>query len=297
MVTFLIIIHIFFLIVLFLLSRIGILKPGMTMIPVILLVPVFGSLSAMLACYLERTRIAGTKASDLEVMKNSLVSPQEMPTREEEEGGSVPLEDALLIDDAQMKRSILLDVLMQDTDRYVQVLKEARMNEDTEVVHYATTAMVELLKEREMSLQKFAAMYAENPDQDGLLAEYINYIRQYIYSGMVDGQMLEIHRATYMQLLQDSIKKYGKKEDYFSYLDCLFENKDLSPIKDYLALFQKKWPQDEKIWEYRFRFAYENGDHPEMERLIAESREKEQYFSKKTKEIIKFWEANNNHAQ
>ena len=40
----------------------------------------------------------------------------------------------------------MMDILYDDVGEYVEVLKNARMNDDTEVVHYATTAMVELQK-------------------------------------------------------------------------------------------------------------------------------------------------------
>ena len=47
-----------------------------------------------------------------------------------------------------------MNVLNDNPGEYVELLKQARMNEDVEVVHYAITAMVELSKEYDYRLQK-----------------------------------------------------------------------------------------------------------------------------------------------
>ena len=59
----------------------------------------------------------------------------------------VPLEEALLINEPRVRRELIMDVLNDDPEEYMDLLKQARMNEDVEVVHYAITAMVELSKE------------------------------------------------------------------------------------------------------------------------------------------------------
>ena len=66
----------------------------------------------------------------------------------------VPLEEALLINKPGVRRELIMDVLNDDPEEYMDILKQARMNEDVEVVHYAITAMVELSKEYDFRLQK-----------------------------------------------------------------------------------------------------------------------------------------------
>lgn len=66
----------------------------------------------------------------------------------------VPLEEALLINEPGVRRELIMDVLNDDPEEYMDLLKQARMNEDVEVVHYAITAMVELSKEYDFRLQK-----------------------------------------------------------------------------------------------------------------------------------------------
>ena len=48
-----------------------------------------------------------------------------------------------MINEPGVRRELIMDVLMM-IGKNMDLLKQARMNEDVEVVHYAITAMVEL---------------------------------------------------------------------------------------------------------------------------------------------------------
>ena len=72
----------------------------------------------------------------------------------EQEGNIVPLEEALIVNEPELRRELIMNVLNDNPEEYVELLKQARMNEDVEVVHYAITAMVELSKEYDSKLQE-----------------------------------------------------------------------------------------------------------------------------------------------
>lgn len=81
------------------------------------------------------------------------------PAMEENDRDVVPLEEALLLNDSSRRRELIMNVLNDNPGEYVELLKQARMNEDVEVVHYAITAMVELFKEYDYRLQKLRKIY------------------------------------------------------------------------------------------------------------------------------------------
>ena len=81
------------------------------------------------------------------------------PAMEENDRDVVPLEEALLLNDSSRRRELIMNVLNDNPGEYVELLKQARMNEDVEVVHYAITAMVELSKEYDYRLQKIEKIY------------------------------------------------------------------------------------------------------------------------------------------
>ena len=125
------------------------------------------------------------------------------------------------MDDSATKRSVMLDVLMSDTNDYLSVLSQARMNEDVEVVHYATTAMVELSKDYELRLQSYSSEYARDPEKEGLLDEYIMFLEQYISSNIIQGQLLEIQKNTLMQLLMEKVNRNPSPETYERFIMAL----------------------------------------------------------------------------
>ena len=81
----------------------------------------------------------------------------------------VPLEEALLINEPELRRELIMDVLNDNPEEYMDLLKQARMNEDVEVVHYAITAMVELSKEYDFRMQKLEKLYAASPNDPEIL--------------------------------------------------------------------------------------------------------------------------------
>ena len=77
----------------------------------------------------------------------------------EQEGNIVPLEEALIVNEPELRRELIMNVLNDNPEEYVELLKQARMNEDVEVVHYAITAMVELSKEYDSKLQELERLH------------------------------------------------------------------------------------------------------------------------------------------
>ena len=108
----------------------------------------------------------------------------------------VPLEEALLINEPGVRRELIMDVLNDDPEEYMDLLKQARMNEDVEVVHYAITAMVELSKEYDFCLQKMEKLYAASPDDPEILEQYCDFMEEYLNQGILEAQMEREQRKT-----------------------------------------------------------------------------------------------------
>ena len=63
------------------------------------------------------------------------------------------------------------------------MLQKAKYNDDVEVVHYATTAMVELQKDYEQELIRRRNAWDERRESDGRLFAYADVLEKYIDSG------------------------------------------------------------------------------------------------------------------
>ena len=136
----------------------------------VIFVPVWGMICVLLLHFQiffhqdKKREIGIEKMKINEEIYRSIIAP-----KEESDRNIVPLEEVLLIDEAAMRRDLIMNVLNDDPENYIDMLKQARMNDDVEVVHYAITGMVELSKEYESRLQKIEYRYAKEPENQPVL--------------------------------------------------------------------------------------------------------------------------------
>lgn len=284
------IIHIVVVITAFILIKLRLLKVNYLMFVVIAFIPVWGMVSALIVSFLVSTGRVGSKSKDLESMRNNVTEGDILMVEAPESVNVVPLEDALIMDDPSIRRSVMLDVLMSDTKDYVPVINQARMNDDAEVVHYATTAMVELSKEYELKAQDFSTQYAENPLKEGLLEDYISFLEQYVGSNMIQGQLLEIQRNTLMQLLAEKVQRYSQPDDYEELAKALMAEKQYPSADTVLLEMEKKWPEDERNFKLRMRYLYETGAGNKIKEMVAKVNSGDRYYSREIREIVNLWQ-------
>ena len=288
---YLMIAHLCITFLIFVLMKMGILKMDSVMLTVVLCIPFWGALSAAVITILIKSGKSGKKRKDLENLSGSGLSKESIPLALNESENIVPLEDALLMDDPSVRRSVMMDVLMQDAKAYIPVLNQARMNDDVEVVHYATTAMASLSKEFELKLQEYASAYAENPTDIKLLDNYIIFLDQYINSQMISGQFLEIQQNTYHQLLAEKVNLSPNIEDYSNLARSLIEAGQYIWADTALNEMEQKWPGEDECWLLRFRYYYETGAGNKLDEMIQKVLEGG-FYSRKIREVVSFFTEN-----
>lgn len=283
-------VHIFIVILAFFLKRKNVLKIDYLMWVVVLCIPVWGLFSAVFISFMLKRGLVGRNSKDLEVMHGNMEIQKSLMVEAPEGENVVPLEDALIMDDSATKRSVMLDVLMSNTEGYLSVLSQARMNEDVEVVHYATTAMVELSKDYELRLQEYSSEYARDPEKEGLLDEYIMFLEQYVSSDIIQGQLLEIQKNTLMQLLMEKVNRNPSPETYERFIVALLSNKQFSIADEALKSMEKAYPDDDRSFKLRFRYYYETGSGRELREMVARVKNSNEYYSRGIRDLISLWD-------
>ena len=169
----LLLLHICGCILVFLLAASRVLPVRMSMFPMVVLVPVFGSICAiLLGIHKRRNGASADVQVDRFQVENSIYRSMGMMGEDENQPvvsleeamilnstdtrrnlmidllkeNVVPLEEALNISSSDVRRKLMMDILTNDSSTFYALLEQARLNDDVEVVHYATTAMSELGK-------------------------------------------------------------------------------------------------------------------------------------------------------
>ena len=195
-------VHVLACIVVGLLMASGLLKTRLSCLPIMAFVPVFGAVALL---FHERALRSDARPCDdfeLEELRvNDAVYTSIVAEPAAQASEAVPLREALLVNDPATRRRLIMDVLYDDASAQPHALRAARSNDDAEVVHYATTALVELQKTYDDRMQRARAACQADPHDVEAARNLASVLGAYIESGLLEGMMLTSTRAEYARVL------------------------------------------------------------------------------------------------
>ena len=202
---------------------------------------------------------------------------------------TVPIEEALLINSAKDKRNIIMDILNENPREYVEFLQKAGNNDDTEVVHYAVTAMVEISKENDYTLQILEAEYSEAPYNLDVLTRYCDFLWDCLSQNLMQGQVETMNRALFSKLVQEKLAIYENLEDYSRFAQNEIRCKNLDNVKEILSKMKKEWPHSEEYILLNIQYLSMINKGREIRKFINKINNSQIFLSSKTKEVLAFW--------
>ena len=202
---------------------------------------------------------------------------------------TVPIEEALLINSAKEKRNIIMDILNENPQEYAELLQKAGNNDDTEVVHYAVTAMVEISKENDYTLQMFAEEYAANPQNLDVLSRYCNFLWDCLSQNLMQGQVEVMNRVLFSKLIREKLEIYRNLEDYNRLAQNELKCKNLDQVKEILADMKKEWPHSEEYILLNVQYLSLMNKGREIKKFINKINNSQIFLSSKAKEVLAFW--------
>lgn len=203
----------------------------------------------------------------------------------------VPLQEALLMNDPRERRALMMDVMYSGADPYVDQLKEARMNDDTEVVHYAITALVEIQKEFDLKFQRLEKEYAGDPEQEGLLYEYLDLLEEYIASGVLEGNMLELQERRYSELIGKLLlERPGSRQFYIKKIRTDLRLKEYDEVYRYAGKMIEEWPDHEAGYLLMIQYFAVVGDRSGIAGIIKKLTDRQVYLSAESRSAVAFWQ-------
>lgn len=203
---------------------------------------------------------------------------------------TVPIEEALIINSPKERRTIIMDVLNDNPKEYIEFLQKAGNNEDTEVVHYAVTAMVEIAKENDYLLQDLERQYAANPDDSTVLEKYTEFLWGCLSQNLMQGQVEVLNRELFSTLMQKKIAVGGSITDYVRIVENELKRKNFTYAGEYLRQMKEEYPKREEYYLLRLQYLASLGRGEDIKHLLNEIVESHIFLSSKTKEVLAFWE-------
>ena len=257
----------------------------------VLLVPVFGPLLALTIEILFRIDSPGTKPVELESLRLENDIYWATFAEAEEEKDVVPLEEAILINDTQIRRQAMLNTFREDSFKYLDILMVARNNDDVDTTHYATIRISKLQRQFQLKLQEYAREFERNPNNQTLLEDYIDLLETYLQSPLPEKGILQHQRSVYGMLLD---KKLALNPDDKNTLlkklrNCTDQQQDYPSTWQIVEVLKKNWPDDEQVWIEALRVCVEWKDHKGLQETIHDIQSHKIHWTKLGREQVRPW--------
>lgn len=234
---------------------------------ILLIAPVYG-ICFMLVSYLFFCGLKYTKTAS--------IHPEELSFRKEKikilEGDSlqrglnkVPIEEALLTSDSENTRKVLLDVLKADFESSIPILAKAIESEDTEVAHYASAAISDVLSKFKRKQKELDELYCSHSEDEALLTAYRNYLFEYLSYRIFPETEENYYLKRYGELMEAAfahLKETLEAEDYENWIYLLLEYEKEAEAKKWLSRLKEAFPESLSAYkaelEYLYRFDRQN---------------------------------------
>jgi len=161
----------------------------------------------------------------------------------------VPFDEVLLLSNDQTRREVMMHILRRDPFLYLEVLKTAKVSTDVEVTHYATTTIMEIQRDLDITMQKAEEDYNETPEDIEVVNRYISALSSYIDTGLLlENRMVQL-RNQLAEILEHKLSIFPNSKSAHLLLIETYIKLGNYPRAEYIAAhMRERWPNDETSW-------------------------------------------------
>lgn len=270
----------------------GRLRTRSLILPAVVFIPFWGFLLLALEEYEERRAQMGTKEIGLESLKIQDVKYRRIEVDESRNQDiTVPLEEAMLVNDASVRRKLMMDILHKNPEEYIGLLQTARTTEDTELAHYATTTMMEIQGRYETAINQFSEELKSDPENRQILRRFRRELKKYINSGLLSGNILDIYRGRLDDILTKLCAGDADNRKYaLERVDNRIALGRLQGLEEELAQALRKWPGEMRVYQLCVEYYWHTGQGDKIREILNRISKEEVYLTSEEREWYEFWE-------
>ncbi len=212
----------------------------------VLFLPIVGILILVDQIYVEKKQKSATKEIGLEKMTIDEIRYKRIDHNDSRDQDiTVPLEEALVVNDAQTRRKLMIDILQKNPEENIGLLKSASATDDTEVSHYATTSMMSIQSRYEKQISEAEEAYRMLPESASAKRGYRRALKQYIDSTLITGNVLNIYQQKLKTVLIELMELYPDYKAYIlEYLECRIALKETDGLEKEIESAMQRWPEE-----------------------------------------------------
>lgn len=204
----------------------------------------------------------------------------------------VPFQEALLLNHSGIKRELIIDVIFESPDQFVPLLHQARLNEDVEVVHYATTILSELTAKYDERLRQLEERVQKEPNSLERHCEYANFLERYIDSEIAEGHYGLTLKHIYIEEINEMLaRNFPVEKSRLLTLAKIYQSmNDFVRLENLLTKLFALFPDDQDIWMLKLDMIVLKKSSSDLKRFWKELEQHHVYFSAKNKAKLASWQ-------
>lgn len=181
----------------------------------------------------------------------------------ESEINLVPMEEAILIDDKESLRQLLLTVLRGDVSKSINAVTKALNSSDSEASHYAASAIMDINNEFQNTLQKFHAQLEATPNDKEVNQLFIEYLIKMLNTNFLSDMELKTYvysLAHTCQAVYDFDRSFLRTGYYCNLINLLLRIGDIQAAKLWIPRLLEEYPEEMETFRCVLRFYYTTQD-------------------------------------
>ena len=194
-----------------------------------------------------------------------------------------------IVDNPRQRRNLMLSILNENPGQYANLLSQARLNEDVEVVHYAATAMAQISAKEDIALQQRMEEYERNRDSDEALDRYREALEHYLESSMEQGYARTLQMRRYADLLAERLKRHNDYRTVCSLAKTQMDLGSFDAASRTIEAALSAWPRQGDVWLMKLRLEAARHDGEAVQRTVRHIKDDHIYLGGRGHDILRFW--------
>ena len=257
-------------------------------------IPIFGFAFVWFSDFFEKRadKITGRELVSLveKTTELELLNPLDLS----DEVNKVPMVEALQMGDYTYRRKTVVDTLKEDAIEYIDVLKEALLNEDSETSHYASTVIMDIQNKLQNSIFQKEVLFQNEPENLENTRAYEAELYKVIKSGVYEKRDLHKYYVKYKVVSDYLLKQEEIQENcYHNRIDVDLETGDLPHAKLLCEQYKKAFPSSEEMVVDHIKTFIMLKDKEGLNGFFAQLKEMPVLLSSHSLQYIRFFEREN----
>ena len=207
------------------------------------------------------------------------------------ESNIVPVEEALILNENEIQREMVIEIAKRDPSEYLDKLKLALLSDDSETAHYASSSISKLKRSIDKELREVKETYEADPDNISARKKYIKILDFAIKSNLGVDVIIEKYIDEIIKVLEYHIQNSEEiaSKYYEMLIKHLIETNKTSYARLWANEFQEIFDDREEPLLYKMEIAYITKNIIEFDAAISELEQAKFPVSNKTMEMVEFW--------